>query len=105
MIQQIENYEDVMRCCSGDYTERLPNHLLSVGCLPIDVPRDDSFFSIYNMTCMEFLRGVAIFPKNCELGHIEQVLHIRIFGTNVLQIESVIKCRSSRLRNCLDNTK
>lgn len=73
MAHQIGDDISLMRCCSGDYTERLPRHLMSVGCLPIDLPRNDEYYSQYNMTCMEFLRGLGTFPQSCEWGHIEQV--------------------------------
>lgn len=74
VIQQIGDGGPAMRCCSADYTERLSNQMTSYGCMAIDIPANDKYYSQYNMTCMEFIRAAPVLPQNCELGAVEPVI-------------------------------
>ncbi len=42
-------------------------------CFPIDVPEDDSFYSQYNQTCMEFVRSSPASRRDCSLGPRDQM--------------------------------
>lgn len=57
-----------IRCCSKDYTKFLPKHLTSETCEAISIPKDDPFFSQFNMTCHNFMRSEMILNNDCILG-------------------------------------
>ena len=58
-------------------------------CLPIGLPYDDTFYSKWNHTCMEFLRSSPAPKQNCALGPREQINQVSsrtITPTNCLNI-------------------
>lgn len=62
-----------LRYCSVDYKHSLPDQLSYYGCEPISIPKDDPFFSKFDMECMTFIRSQPVFPNDCSLGPAQMV--------------------------------
>lgn len=50
------------KCCDVAPNKRHP------ACLPIDIPKDDPFFSLFRRQCLEFVRTATALKDNCRLG-------------------------------------
>ncbi|KAF2346440.1 hypothetical protein FHG87_022804, partial [Trinorchestia longiramus] len=48
-------------------------------CLPITIPASDSFYALWNQTCMEFLRSSPAPRPNCGLGPRDQINQVTAF--------------------------
>ncbi|XP_066977827.1 peroxidase-like [Macrobrachium rosenbergii] len=59
-----------IRCCDQRLKEMAEN-LEDLGCAPIDIPKNDPFYSRFDQTCMEFVRSTP--APRCSLGPREQV--------------------------------
>ncbi|KAL1495005.1 hypothetical protein ABEB36_010496 [Hypothenemus hampei] len=63
----------IPRCCEDGGRRILPLQFLHPSCLPIEIPRNDPFFSQFGLGCMEFIRSSPSTTINCELGWREQI--------------------------------
>lgn len=85
---------DDFNCCGVEASQLHPN------CLPIDIPRDDYFFSRFGRTCMEFKRSLSGQRPHCALGTYQ-------FYCLVNESFSAFRCRKRRhvcylnLINCI----
>ena len=66
----VEDETDIFCCQNG---RKLPPRQLHPECLPIEIPRNDIFFSRFNQRCMEFVRSMPAERPDCSLGPREQV--------------------------------
>lgn len=62
-----------IQCCSSDRRSILPAEVLSPACNPIAIPEDDEFYSVFNITCNNFVRSQTIASDDCVLKAGEQV--------------------------------
>lgn len=51
-------------------------------CLPLVYPENDPFFSQYNVTCGNFVRGATLIPSDCHMKTAEYVKSKNIFFLN-----------------------
>lgn len=51
----------------------LPDQLSYYGCNPIEIPKNDPYFSKFDMGCISYIRSQPIFPNDCKLGPAEIV--------------------------------
>ena len=66
----VEDETDIFCCQFG---QKSPPNQLHPECLPIEIPRNDIFFSRFNQRCMEFVRSMPAERPDCSLGPREQV--------------------------------
>lgn len=71
--RNIDNGGYSLRCCSVDNKIMLSEKLSYFGCYPIEVPKDDPFYSQFNMTCIDYIRSQPVFPNDCSIGPAEIV--------------------------------
>ncbi|XP_060521832.1 myeloperoxidase-like [Cylas formicarius] len=69
----------IPRCCDMMGRGFLPSNFTHPSCLPIEVPRDDWFFSQFGIRCMEFVRSAPSIGINCHLGWREQINQVTSF--------------------------
>ncbi|XP_068209446.1 peroxidase-like isoform X2 [Palaemon carinicauda] len=53
---------ELEECCNRPPNGRDPH------CMPIEIPRDDKFYSLFRFTCLDFTRGFQGLRQNCKLG-------------------------------------
>ena len=70
--------ESLIKCCDED-GGALAEDLRHPDCRPIDIPTDDSFYSQFNKTCMEFVRSSPATKRDCSLGPRDQMNQITSF--------------------------
>jgi hypothetical protein len=76
--------QSVLQCCSRS-GGRLASDLLHPDCKPIDIPADDSFYNLHNVTCMDFIRSSPAPRQDCALGPRDQINQITSYldGSNI----------------------
>ncbi|XP_023335820.1 chorion peroxidase [Eurytemora carolleeae] len=62
--------ESILKCCSQSPETMHPD------CQPIMIPADDSFYSKFNVSCMEFVRSSPGPRRDCSLGPRDQINQI-----------------------------
>ncbi|KAG1666088.1 Chorion peroxidase [Nymphon striatum] len=74
-VTVIEADGDGIVCCPNTENST-PDH---PACMPISIPRNDSFFRQFNQDCMEFVRSSAIENPDCRFGVRQQMNQITSF--------------------------
>ncbi|KAL7637821.1 UNVERIFIED_CONTAM: hypothetical protein RMT77_011433 [Armadillidium vulgare] len=77
--------DSVPKCCNEETGRPVEDHEMHPDCFPILIPKEDSFYSQWNHTCMEFLRSSPAPRPNCALGPRDQINQVTSFidGSNV----------------------
>ena len=52
-------------CCDVAVDKRHP------ACLPIEIPSNDEFYSLFRRKCLEFVRSATGLKENCKLGNFQ----------------------------------
>ncbi|XP_046736291.1 uncharacterized protein LOC124405448 [Diprion similis] len=60
-----------IQCCADG--KQLPKSLQHHSCLPIEIPKNDEFYSRFGSECMEFVRSMTVSREDCSLGPAEQI--------------------------------
>ncbi|XP_046420206.1 uncharacterized protein LOC124179644 [Neodiprion fabricii] len=60
-----------IRCCADG--KQLSKSLQHHSCLPIEIPKNDEFYSRFGSECMEFVRSMTVSREDCSLGPAEQI--------------------------------
>lgn len=60
-------------CCEADGSAPLDPKHRHDACMPLDLPDDDPFYSVFNQKCMNFVRSVLAPRQDCTLGYSQQV--------------------------------
>ena len=60
-------------CCTEEGQAINQTDLIHPECFPIDIPKDDPFFSKFGQRCMSFVRSTPAPRLDCNFGHGEQV--------------------------------
>ena len=84
----------LIKCCS-ETGQPLPAGLRHEECSPIEVPGDDSFYSQYNVTCMDFVRSLAAPKRDCSLGPRDQMNQVGLGSTFYARLR-LLNCRKNR---------
>ncbi|CAG9859302.1 unnamed protein product [Phyllotreta striolata] len=66
-------------CCNKDGTKSLPIDSRHFACMPIYLPKTDSFYAGYNQRCMNFVRTVLAPREDCTLGYSQQMNKVTHF--------------------------
>lgn len=69
-------------CCTSDGFTSLPLEHRHYACMPIQLPREDPFFSHFKQGCMNFVRSVLGPRMDCTLGYAQQVcilIHLLLY--------------------------
>ena len=60
-------------CCTDGGQFLAENDLSHGKCIPIEIPKDDPFYSRFRQRCMQFARSAPACRTDGRLGHVEQV--------------------------------
>lgn len=85
-----------IRCCTKSYDKPLAQDQQNSQCLPIHVPKDDAFYSKYNMGCLNFIRAQTTVANDCKLKGVQKMntasshldMHI-VYSNDIDDVESM----------------
>ncbi|KZS13261.1 Peroxinectin [Daphnia magna] len=60
-------------CCTDEGNFLLDEDLSHGKCIPIEIPKDDPFYSRFRQRCMQFARSAPSCRTDGRLGHVEQM--------------------------------
>lgn len=93
-----------LECCPRPSTRDGTFHYLHPACLPIMIPRNDTFYSRYGEKCMSFSRSEATPSEFCKLGVREQMNEITsyldasmIYGSDKEKYDKLREFRGGRM--------
>ncbi|KAG4078179.1 hypothetical protein HA402_002231 [Bradysia odoriphaga] len=86
-------------CCASG--RRVSDDIRHSACQPIDVPRDDEFYSQFNQNCLHFLSSQVTFSNDCKIGPAEQTNSVSSF-LDLTIVYGDDKATENRLRSRKD---
>ncbi|XP_065217251.1 chorion peroxidase-like isoform X2 [Planococcus citri] len=63
-------------CCQNGGTARVPKNNWDPGCLAIDIPSGDRYYSQFNILCSQVARAAFASDFNCKLPEVEQAISV-----------------------------
>ncbi|XP_065219867.1 chorion peroxidase-like [Planococcus citri] len=63
-------------CCQNGGTVRVPQANWDPGCLGIDIPKDDRYYSQFNIQCSQVFRAAFSSDDGCKLPEVEQAISV-----------------------------
>ncbi|KAL3279197.1 hypothetical protein HHI36_016710 [Cryptolaemus montrouzieri] len=66
-------------CCEPDGSAPLDPRYRHDACLPIDIPSDDPFYSVFKQGCINFVRSALSPRQDCTLGYSQQMNKVTHF--------------------------
>lgn len=75
------------QCCKLDNSGPLKPEHMNPNCIPVNIPKNDAFYSKVNVSCQNYIRLARTVDNNCKISYVQVTILMIIFITFVKLIE------------------